>query len=255
MLEHHFGNHTECGKWCPTRRWKDQPSKLLLLVYRDKQVDFKLYEQLKNIRSPYFTDEAIAEINNNYNTNKCESMMYVISNFVQKGTHLCKTICYSGRAYFAVGHDSLGPVKYFKDLYKELGVCMSETMKQYTTISNKEREYSKEQKNDPSKRRQRAMVKSTAIRNNYSFVLSDKLKGMTYSTDQMFQKRVDRNDDLEVAVEPNSMYNRPPCKQCGHSDHQRCTSRKCTFYASKKVSSNPDDKILISTNKGKKYKI
>ena len=55
--------------------------------------------------------------------------MCIVSKFLQKQTHFCETICYSGRAYLAVGHNSVGSKQYFAILNKELGASMLYTTK------------------------------------------------------------------------------------------------------------------------------
>ena len=93
VLEHHFGNHSMCGKWCPFLQCGGDKRKESALFYRDKQRDHDLYLQMKYIHEQFTTDEALKQIHHGYNANRCESLNRFISKFVCKDGYRCRTIC------------------------------------------------------------------------------------------------------------------------------------------------------------------
>ena len=122
VLEHHFGEHSGCGKWCPFLKCNGNKQKESLLYYRDKQKDYNMYVQLKEIHDVFTSDEALSEIHHRYSTNKCESLNKFITKFVRKDGHRCRTICAKARAFVAVGVDSCGYSCFYRRLFSKLGI-------------------------------------------------------------------------------------------------------------------------------------
>ena len=108
VLEHHFNIHDNCGPWCRSLQYKDNPEELKKLHYRCKVKDDVLYQQLREIWDVYCTDVALKDVHHCWHTNKCESMNQFITKFIHKNTHLCRTIVGKARTYVAVSIDSIG---------------------------------------------------------------------------------------------------------------------------------------------------
>jgi hypothetical protein len=105
VLEHHFNNHTFCGKWCPANKWKDDERKKKALKYRCKVKHALLYEQMKAIHNTY-TDVwwNLQEIYHEFHSNKCESLNGFRTKFLleHKHKHYCWSIINRARTYLAV---------------------------------------------------------------------------------------------------------------------------------------------------------
>jgi hypothetical protein len=84
VLKHHFNRHGNCGEWCPTKKWKNNPAMLAKLCYRDKGQDMTTNLQLRKIRDPFFTLKKLEELRHPHDTHKCENVMKVITKFHPK---------------------------------------------------------------------------------------------------------------------------------------------------------------------------
>jgi hypothetical protein len=108
VFYHHFGMHDMCGPWCSWLRHKDNPEELKKLLYQDIIKDAPLYDQILEIWKTYCFDEELRDIHHEWHMNKCESMETIISKFVLKTMHLCRSIVGQARTYLAVSLDSVG---------------------------------------------------------------------------------------------------------------------------------------------------
>ena len=123
VLEHHFNNHTFCGKWCPANKWKDDERKKKALKYRCKVKHAILYEQMKAIHNTYTDISNLQEIYHEFHSNKkCESLNGFIMKFLPKHKDYSWSIINRAQTYLAVGIDSLGYEKYESVLRIMLGM-------------------------------------------------------------------------------------------------------------------------------------
>ena len=90
--------------------------------YRSKVTNIELYEQLLAIWKVYCSDDALKDVHHSWHANKCESMNKFITKFVNKSTHLCRTIMGKARTYLVVSIDSIGYEEYYQTLFAILNL-------------------------------------------------------------------------------------------------------------------------------------
>jgi hypothetical protein len=120
VFYHHFNIHDDCGPWCRSLKYKDNPEELKKLHYRSTVEHAELYAQLLEIFETYCSDVALKDVHHLWHTNKCESMNAFITKSVNKVKHLCRTIVGKARTYLAVGLDSVGYEYYYRTLFELL---------------------------------------------------------------------------------------------------------------------------------------
>jgi hypothetical protein len=233
VLEHHFGEHSGCGAWCPAVRWKDDPEKRESLVYCNKAKDRILYDQLEATRAPFLTLDRLQEMMSKFNTaQKNENTMMVITGTVPKTTFFAATICGKGRTYLAVDHDSTGTIDYFSRLYLMLGIEMTSTLRDHFITAEEARRNDKEYKKNLNVAKKRAIKKSEASQSQYNNALRDTLAKLYYEPGVVMAVEEERPSPmLDEQSENNENARKNKCKY-GSRTHQRTTSKKCPLRRS-----------------------
>jgi hypothetical protein len=231
VLHHHFGSHDTCGEWCPWLKNKDKPEELKKLFYRCKDKDKAFYEQILEVWNTYCSDKALHDIHHEWHTNKCESMNKFITKFINKSTHLCRSIVGKARTYLAVGLDSVGYEDYYRTLFGVLGIDYDERI---CGVSHrrldKRKIWNKTYSNKLEVRRARCLKRALKIRESIRKVLQDKKEGKTYATGMngpKLAKKAKKEDGTpKVTV---------PCTHCGKLGHKMRSHQDCdkTTYKQK----------------------
>jgi hypothetical protein len=92
-----------------------------MLRLRSK-LDGQMYDQLKPHHDAFTSKKALLEVWHKYHSNKCELLNNMITKFVPKKKHMCRTLSNKSRIYMAIGLDSVGYKEYFQRLFHKLGV-------------------------------------------------------------------------------------------------------------------------------------
>jgi hypothetical protein len=223
VLHHHFGCHDTCGEWCPWLKNKDKPEELKKLFYGSKDTDKAIYEQILEIWNTYCSDQALHEIHHEWHTNKCESMNKFITKFINKSTHLCRSIVGKARTYLAVGLDSIGYEEYYRTLFGILGLDYDERICGLSHRRlDKKKIWHKNYSNKLEVRRARCLVRALKIRENIRKVLQDKKDGKTYATGMNGPKLAKKPKKEKGTTKPSV-----PCSHCGKLGHKMRTHRDC----------------------------
>ena len=92
----------------------------------DKSIEDKLlYDELTKLVSRFITLEALLEVAHNMDTLVNESLNNTIAWVAPKNKIYCGTISLSIRIAIAVGITSVGPLQFFTDLFRVLGINMT----------------------------------------------------------------------------------------------------------------------------------
>ena len=167
----------------------------------------------------YCSDKALRDIHHEWHTNKCESMNRFITKFINKSSHLCRSIVGKARTYLAVGLDSVGYEEYYRTLFGILGldyddrICgLSHRWLDKKTIAHRIHSTKAEV------RRASAQKRAIKIRDNIQKVLQDKKVGKTYATGMNCPKLAKK------AKKPDgTMKDAMPCSHCGKLGHKMRT--------------------------------
>ena len=227
VLYHHFDIHDTCGEWCRLLQNKDNPEELAKLHYRCKVKNDTLYQQLHNIWSVYCTDESLKDVHHSWHTNKCESMNKFISKFVNKSTHLCRTIVGKARTYVAVSIDSIGYEDYYSTLFDLLDLDYDDDIMAIShQRMDKNKKWRQGYRSQPHVRRREAKVRALKIRENIRREYVDKKAGKSYGSgcNDPSQKEPGKKTNNRKSGEEKR-----PCSHCGKLGHTTTRSQHCTF--------------------------
>jgi hypothetical protein len=119
------------NKLCPALFWKDDERVSKALMYRGKEKNSKLYEQLKTHHDEFVTDEWMNDLMHDYDSNKPKSFNGFLSNFLPKHKFFVSTLVNQGRTYLAITINSIGYVKTYSSLFLLLGIKMIATTKEH----------------------------------------------------------------------------------------------------------------------------
>jgi hypothetical protein len=135
VLDHHFGDHTLCGAWCPRKR---DPT-ITGGYYRCKVKDAKLYGKLQEILSRFITLDRLKEVAHGMDTQVNESFNNTFSWLAPKNKVYCGSQSLKNRLCIGVGINTLGTHGYFKRLYKKLGIVMTDNILHFLELKENKR--------------------------------------------------------------------------------------------------------------------
>ena len=235
VLEHHFDNHCYCGLWC--RRQLQDEEERKKHYYRSKTDDKELYEELDKIVSRFVTLEALKEVAHSMDTLANESMNNTISWLAPKNKVYCGTQSLAIRIAMAIGITSLGTVQYYTEIFRLLGIRMTEDVAHWLQVK------------DSNRSSRLAKVKTQAFKRKRKQRYYDKLKEETEQAkterakrDGVYQPGIGMDGgygDDDAAPEPAAPQQKKKatvidvnktCTACGEVGHSRRTSKQCRYY-------------------------
>ena len=100
-VEHIFGNHKFCGKWCYALKAEQEGKKYVpgnnLPIFSKTGPHAKMYQQLKDAVEPFQTEQQVRETLHNYDTQHNEAMNMAVSRYVPKFKHYGTTMALDTR--------------------------------------------------------------------------------------------------------------------------------------------------------------
>jgi hypothetical protein len=234
-FEHHWNNHEFCGDWCQPKKWTDEMKEKYKHKYRDKVVNKREYEQQFEIREKFMSTPRMKRVWHKWKNNKTESIhSQVVNVFLPKKSFFSLTICGRARTYLAVSIDSLGYLEYYRRLYAEVGIEMSDVTEKYYQQHDRSRETQKAYVKSEKRKKIKAARKLENIVAEWKREVVDKKDGTTYkskiatkedSTEGGKKKRGRKATRGEVggATTKKILF----CTTCKNYGHQRITSKLC----------------------------
>ena len=240
VLEHHFDNHKDCGEWC--RRKTQTAEERKKHFYRSKEKDKLLYDELKRIMARFLTLEALREVAHTMDTNANESLNNTISWIAPKNKVLCGTVSLAVRIAIAIGITSLGTKTYYNELFRLLGITITEDVAHWLEIRDGTR----------SRRLAKAKTRDYKLRRNKRAF--DKLKDETQLAKDERAKRegvyeagigmgggygtdADDDDNGDSNQKKKKQSTRLPkkdmsktCKACHEQGHATRRNKLCQLY-------------------------
>jgi hypothetical protein len=148
---------------------------------------------VREIRDPFFTVESMKELwHDSHDTNKCENIMKVITEFHPKDVERFGTICCKGRIYGAITKDSIGLGSYLERILELMGVRVLETMAEYGRQKDYDRVMNKKLQSSAKSWMKRVIGKSVKQRDEYKKPSYQKWLSLSTDPDSEW-KRQDRN--------------------------------------------------------------
>lgn len=221
-VEHHFDNHEYCStEWCRRKRLIEKKHDGETVAsdshYRCKEKHQELYVQINEVMEWHLSKEALVQLNHKWNTNKCESLMGLITRYLPKVRNYCKTICGSGRLGIAIGVDSVGKERYYERLCERLGLDYWLEFREQMKRRDRRRKVQRNYRSSDVVKKRAAKNRNDLIKELCQTGLKDRRKGREYrpgialeSHQIIGQKRKERT-----------------CPHCGEVGHTTKRSKFC----------------------------
>lgn len=167
----------------------------------------------------HLSPEALHQLNHRWNTNKCKSLMGVITRYLPKVRNYCKTICGSGRLGLAIGGDSVGKEAFFSRLYDHLGMVYNNKLKEQMRRRDRAREIQHIHQSSEEVKRKEAKKRNNMIRQLFKKSERDTNSGREYHPGIAIECQEEQRPTAKTKEEP--------CQHCGLLGHQTKTSKYC----------------------------
>ena len=140
VLEHHFDNHTYCDPaWCKRKNATERQRQKSKKYYRTKEKDEGLYKKIQAILAKYITKERLSDIAHGMDTNANEAFNNTVSWLAPKNRVYSGSRSLWHRICIAIGIVSLGPLEYYKRLFKIFGIQMTPNVLHYLKVKDGQR--------------------------------------------------------------------------------------------------------------------
>jgi hypothetical protein len=249
-LEHQFDNHIYCGSWCKRKDETEQQRKTSVKYYPNMENDGKLYQVLKEKTERFLCQDRLAESAHTLYTNMNEAFNQVCTWFAPKNKVFAGTGSLHNRIAFAVSINSLGVEFFFKQLFKALGLPLTDNVAYYLALREKNRN------------KRLIKVKTKEVKKVKNKQKIDKLGEDTKIAKMELRKRLGtyrRGMNLEGPVEDDVVAvagaaEQPPkkakgsnyCAYCGKAGHLTRRSKDCTAKQSTVKRFRKADGLLLS---------
>ena len=141
VVQHHFGNHKECGDWCKMVQLRKCEIAFIKVEMEEMKATYhnkngtnfnkQVYADITKAQKLFTTNKALKEIFHGNNIQKNEAMMHIVINYIPKGTYFCWTICREERVMIACTINSVGMGQFYVRLYAKLRIKMQQPTKDF----------------------------------------------------------------------------------------------------------------------------
>jgi hypothetical protein len=236
-LEHHFDNHIYCGAWCKRKYATEEERKTLVKYYRNKETDAKLYTLIQSKMERFVTKDRLMEMAHGLDTNMNEAFNQICTWFAPKNKVFAGSGSLRNRIAMAVGVHSLGVEVFFKRLFKNLGIPVSDSLEYYLRTKEKNR-----MKRLSIIRTKAAKLKKNKRKFEKLHEATQQAKKEYHKRQGTYRKGMNLDDPFgELCNGKADDERKPPakkkskkgsenffCEYCGGSDHLTKRSKKCT---------------------------
>ena len=231
VLDHHFDSHENCGPWCKRKSATPERRAGAKKFYRDKEVDAKLYAELKTIMDDYITMKRLRESGHGYDTQVNESLNNVVAWMAPKNKMHCATRSLQNRIAVAIGLVSCGLLEYHERLFKELGIHMSDETRHYLTVKDKARKKKAEKTKTLEAKLKRQAKKADTLLKETNNAKREKAQRLGSYGPGIALEDIDDGYDSDLLTEEQKKLK---CKSCGRKGHKLKTNKLCPYYIARK---------------------
>ena len=228
VVEHHFDCHDYCGSWCIRKSHNEQQRKEKKRYYRCKTKDKKLCLLLTEMLEKFITLDRLKEVAHGMDTQVNESFNNTASWFAPKNKAHCGSQSLRVRIAMALGINSVGALEYFEKLFAELGITMTDGVRQSLRVK------------ETVRMKRLAKVKTTQAKKKRKEAHFKALKQQETNAKKERAKRdgthrrgmnLDDNDELNFVTPTNKKGpSQRVCPHCGKKGHSTTRSKKCDYY-------------------------
>ena len=254
VLEHHFDCHDHCGLWCRRKLQTEEERKKH--YYRSKTKDAELYKELTRILSRFITLEALKEVAHAMDTLVNESMNNTISWIAPKNKVYCGTASLATRIAIAIGITTLGTMRYYNDLFRLLGIRMTEDVAHWLQIKDgnrakrltkvKTQRFKRHRKKQYYSKLKEEIVVAKTERSKRDGVYKSGIGMAGGYSEEAAAATEDSSSHAPRAKRSKPIDTNKICSACGEVGHARRTSKQCKYYA-KRSKRNDEDPAAAAT--------
>jgi hypothetical protein len=227
-LQHHFNDHHFCGKWCSVRRLQKKEQLRRMLRFRSLVKDKEMHDQVKPHHEAFTSKKALLEVWHGYHSNKCELLNNMITKFVPKKKHMCRTLSNKARTHMAIGLDSVGYEEYFRRLFELLGVQLVQTTTNHHLDLDKTRLRKRKWRQRPEFKIEEAEKNIVKILAAKEQAKRDAIKGFTYGSGMAGPKAPEEETKDELPANPKKK-TASICPFCEQKGHKTMAAKSCLF--------------------------
>jgi hypothetical protein len=235
---HHFNDHSKCGTWC-RHRDKTEDQLGLLLKYRCKEKNNKLYLQCVEILERFISEEHLRECHHTMSSQKNEAMNKSLMRYVPKDKTYCRTMSLTSRLNLAISIDTLGHAEYFIRLFRAMKFRLTELTFSGLRRMWRKKEYGRMHSRLKKVKLDRRLLMRKKMVEGCAKMEKDVQEGRAYASgiritgsenenegEQPAKKRAKRTS--KKGANNNKRTTAERCK-CGGDDHKRVTSKECPW--------------------------
>jgi hypothetical protein len=140
-VEHHFGNHVECGTWCRVKPLEGEERKISDLRYRNKETPqgLQFYLDVKKIVVKFA--EQSAGMLHGWSSDIVEGMNKFFTKFLPKDRTYAMTIENQVRIHLAICIDSVGYGETYSRLAEATGLQLGSINEKLNRLLNDKKQY------------------------------------------------------------------------------------------------------------------
>ena len=249
VLDHHFGEHSECGPWCRQKTASAEAQQQSKKFYRDKQQDKKLYQKLHSMLfDKYFTLPRLRECAHGYDTQVNESLNNVVAWLAPKNKMYCASYSLTNRVAVAVGIVSLGLLEYHQQLFKALGIQMSDETLHFLTVKDGARARKQAKQKTKEAKLKRQEKKAASMKQDTATAKRERAQRMgTYGAGVGMEEQEEIDDGYDESLLTEEQL-KIACKKCLRKGHRTSQSRYCKYYKPRNRKAAPPATAAAATD-------
>jgi hypothetical protein len=188
IINHHFNDHSVCGKWCPYSLFLPEEERKELSEeeskkrYRSKIVHLPMYEKCTALMSRFITRECLAESAHPYHSQTNEALNQSVATYAPKHKNYSKTPSLKCRVSFAAGVHSVSMKGFVSSYCERVGIKTNSATKSFLERRNNEHINKAAYLKKLSVKRKRSRGKKLKQKEAFKSERKETKQGITYET-------------------------------------------------------------------------
>ena len=180
--------------------------------------------------SPFIQPHRLQESLHPYDTQLNESLNQKVSKYAPKTKCFSTSMALTYRISIAIGVHNLGHLRFWEEVFSDLGIDMSINLRNYLFRKDKAKENKKEYQSRPERKRKRNQEKFDKIQEDLKKLKKDKKRGATYGSGIGIKNSVP--PEVERIDYEKKKTSQCECSLlgCYNKGHKRRSSKKCFYF-------------------------
>jgi hypothetical protein len=243
-VEHHFGNHEQCGDWCRVRPLEGEERVKQALKYRNKDCKGgkKFYQDTKEIIDEFA--ERSADMVHSWTSDIVEGLNKFFTKFLPKDRTYGMTIENKVRLHLAICIDSVGYDSTYSRLAEKTGLEIGMVMAESHRLLDVEKQYRRKYRKRLYVKIRRKTKFYNKLRENRDKLIAENKKNLRYGSGIVgpFRQPQDQTGEQTEKRKKGKLNSRAgrggkiefQCSWCNLWGHQRVSSKFCKMNPANK---------------------